>query len=235
MGKEHWMEFTNFAFNIIKQKGMQNIKGNSPYTAAFTGCSFMMYEMIRMLPLFFADNADELIKKEIEENRYMMVNSITSRKRYCHELKRRFDAVPRSFWNDFLEWDEPAQRLGIFYVLLNSYRIVLEFHLNVTVKKWKSINHAVGLDDITMELSQIAAQDEFVDSWSDGTKKKVASSYLTFLNQAGMYDKKSQELHPVSGIEMAMYTYYVKIGQDWFLEACLLYPYEIEKVKQESL
>ena len=65
-------------------------KDNSPYTAAFTGCSFMMYEMIRMLPLFLASNADELVKKEIEENQYMMVNSIASRKKYGSELKRSF-------------------------------------------------------------------------------------------------------------------------------------------------
>lgn len=210
-------------------------KGNSPYSAAFTACSFMMYEMTRLLPLFLADNADELIRQEIEENKHLMVNSISSRKRYCHELKRRFKAVPRSFWEDFLSWDEPAQRLGILFVLLKCYRILLEFHLNVTIKKWNSIHHALSLNDITMELSQIAAQDAFVDSWADNTKNRVASAYLTFLNQAGVYDKKSMELHPASGIDSSTYAYYINIGQDWFLEACLLYPYEIEKVKQEAL
>lgn len=210
-------------------------KGNSPYSAAFTACSFMMYEMTRLLPLFLADNADELIKQEIEENKHLMVNSMSSRKKYILELKRRFNAVPRSFWEDFLNWDEPAQRLGILFVLLKSYRILLEFHLNVTIKKWNSINHELSLNDITMELSQIAANDPFVDSWSDNTKNRVASAYLTFLNQAGVYDKRSMELHPASGIDHSTYAYYVNIGQDWFLEACLLYPYEIEKVKQEAL
>ena len=210
-------------------------KGNSPYSAAFTAGSFMMYETIRMLPLFLAENSEELIEQEIEENKYMMVNSIVSRKRYISELKRRFNAVPRSFWEDFLEWDEPAQRLGILYVIITTYRILLEFHLNVTLKKWNSIDHEIALNDITMELSQIAANDAFVDSWSDGTKNKVASSYLTILNQAGIYDKKTMELHQASDVSDSTYAYYVNIGQDWFLEACLLYPYEIEKVKQEAL
>lgn len=210
-------------------------KDNSPYTAAFTGCSFMMYEMIRMLPLFLASNADELVKKEIEENQYMMVNSIASRKKYGSELKRRFHAVPPSFWHDFLSWDEPAQRLGMLYVLLNTYRLILDFHLNVTVRKWNSIHHALSLNDITMELSQIAAHDAFVDSWSDNTKNRVASAYLTFLNQAGLYDRRSMELHPASGIDRAAYAYYVNIGQEWFFEACLLYPYEIEEIKQTAL
>ena len=164
-----------------------------------------------------------------------MINSIVSRKRYISELKRRFNAVPRSFWEDFLEWDEPAQRLGILYVIITTYRILLEFHLNVTIKKWNSIDHEIALNDITMELSQIAANDAFVDSWSDGTKNKVASSYLTILNQAGIYDKKTMELHQASDVSDSTYAYYVNIGQDWFLEACLLYPYEVEKVKQEAL
>ena len=86
-----------------------------------------------------------------------------------------------------------------------------------------------------MKLSQIAANDAFVDSWSDGTKNKVASSYLTILNQAGIYDKKTMELHQASDVSDSTYAYYVNIGQDWFLEACLLYPYEVEKVKQEAL
>lgn len=210
-------------------------KANSPYSAAFTAGSFMMYETIRMLPLFLADNSDELIEQEIEENKYMLVNSIISRKRYISELKRRFNAVPRSFWEDFLEWDEPAQRLGILYVIITTYRILLEFHLNVTIKKWNSINHEIALNDITMELSQIAAQDAFVDSWSESTKNKVASSYLTVLNQAGIYDKKTMKLHQAFDVSRSAYAYYINIGQEWFLEACLLYPYEIEKVKQAAL
>ena len=121
-------------------------KGNSPYSAAFTAGSFMMYETIRMLPLFLAENSEELIEQEIEENKYMMINSIVSRKRYISELKRRFNAVPRSFWEDFLEWDEPAQRLGILYVIITTYRILLEFHLNVTIKKWNSIDHEIITD-----------------------------------------------------------------------------------------
>lgn len=210
-------------------------KGNSPYSASFTGCSFMMYEMNRLLPLFLADNSEELIKQEIEQNQVLMANSIASRKKYMGELKRRFNAVPKSFWQAYQSWDEPAQRLGIFYVLLTTYRIVLDFHLNVTLKKWKSVDRRVFSDDIAMELTQIASNDEFVDSWSDATKARVESAYLTFLNQAGLYDKKTGELHQAKEVSTDDYCYYVNAGQDWFLEACLLYPYEIENVKGAAL
>lgn len=210
-------------------------KGKSPYTAAFTGCSFMMYEMNRLLPLFLAENSQELLTKEIEENTVLMVNAVASRKKYISELSRRFHAVPASFWVDYQAMDENAQRLAIFFVLLSTYRIVLDFHLNVSLKKWNSIDQHVLYDDVAMELSQIAANDEFVDSWSDNTKKRVVSAYLTFINQAGLYDKKTFELHKPINISDADYVYYVQTGREWFLEACLLQPYEIERIKNVAL
>ena len=195
----------------------------------------MMYEMNRMLPLFLAENSQELLTKEIEENNVLMVNAVASRKKYISELSRRFNAVPPSFWVDYQGMDENAQRLAIFFVLLSTYRIVLDFHLNVALKKWNSIDQHVYYDDVAMELSQIAANDEFVDSWSDNTKKRVVSAYLTFINQTGLYDKKTCELHKSTNISESDYAYYVQTGREWFLEACLLQPYEIEKIKNAAL
>lgn len=206
-------------------------KENSPYSAAFTGCSFMMYEMNRMLPLFLADNSEELLLQEMENNQVLLLNSQASRKKYIRELKRRFEAVPRTFWLEYQNMSEAAQRLAIFYVLLSTYRLVLDFHLNVTVKKWNSVDPHIYLDDVAMELSQIAAHDAFVDSWSDNTKNRVVSAYLTFMDQAGLFERKSFELHKAVGVTDNEYDYYVQIGQEWFLEACLLHPYEINYIK----
>ena len=58
----------------------------------------MLYETIRMLPLLLDDKAEALVKQEIQENKYWMVNSLESRKKYSAELKRRFQSVPRSFY-----------------------------------------------------------------------------------------------------------------------------------------
>ncbi|MCD8309966.1 MAG: DUF1819 family protein [Prevotellaceae bacterium] len=191
----------------------------------------MLYELNRILPLLLGLNADELLAKEVEENNLLMVNNRKSRKNYLAELKRRFTVAPRSFWLSFQSMDEKAQRLALFYVLLKCYRLVLDFHVNVTMKKWYSIDRKVGIDDIKMELAQIAAGDAFVDSWTETTKNRTASAYLTFLNQAGLCEKKTGELHqaPVTDED---YLYYLKAGEVWFLEACFLQPYEIERIKQ---
>ena len=85
-----------------------------------------------------------------------------------------------------------------------------------------------------MEFNEIAAHDEFVDSWSDSTKSRCASQYLTILRQAGLLTEKSNKLQPVRPDNDEL-TYYFRAGEEWFLEALLLYPYEINEIKSQVL
>jgi len=80
-----------------------------------------------------------------------------------------------------------------------------------------------------MEFNEIASNDSFVDSWSDLTKKKVAGAYLSVLRKIDMLDVENL-LHPVN---CSNFTYYISMGEQWFLEACLLQPYEIDKIKKQ--
>ncbi len=191
----------------------------------------MLYELNRILPLLLDDNAEELLAKELEENNLFMVDNRKSRLRYLAELKRRFAAVPRPFWLSFQLMSESAQRLALFYVLMKCYRLVLDIHLNVTLKKWYSIDRKVTIDDISMEFAQIAAHDEFVDSWSETTKKRTISAYLTFLNQAGLCDKATGNLNQAN-VTDEDYLFYIQTGEEWFLQACFLQPYEVDRIKQ---
>ena len=180
-----------------------------------------------------ASNTDELVKREIEENNLLMVNSLISRKRFMAEFQRRYKAVPRTFWVWYQTLtNEQAQRAALFFVMLQTYRLVFDFHFNVTVKKWRLAENVISKDDIMMEFSEIAAKDEFVDSWSDATKDKCASQYLTFLRHSGLMDEKTNELHPIH-FEPCDVEYYFHSGYEWFLEAALLFAYEINELKEQ--
>ena len=78
-----------------------------------------------------------------------------------------------------------------------------------------------------MEFNEISARDAFVDSWSEATKDKVISAYLSILRKIGMLDRTNQ----LQVLDCTNYPYYLQIGESWFLEACLLQPYQIEKIK----
>lgn len=186
-------------------------KSNSPYTAAITGGGFLLEETKVLLPLLQSPDRIALLKDERVNNRLLKINAETSRKRAMAEIERRYDAMPPTFWNDFQQMDEEDQKAALFFVILKTYKICFDFHINVTLRKWNSISKSLVYDDIEMEFNEVSARDEFVDSWSDKTKRKVASSYLTVLRKVGILDK-DDNLHPLSA---SNFDYYIINGEQW--------------------
>lgn len=210
------------------------MKNNSPYTAAITGCSFLYYEFKRILPILMSADADFQLKDEIENNQILQINSRKARRTFALEFKRRFSSVPQHFWQTWLGWSEEGQRAGLFYAILKTYKLVFDFHFNVTIKRWNSVDHHLTKSDIMMEFNEIAAHDEFVDSWSDNTKDRCASAYLTILRQTGLLADRTNELQSIHPDDSEL-EYYFRSGEEWFLEFCLLYPYEIKDIKTKLL
>lgn len=206
-------------------------KITSPYTAALTGGGFLFEETLTLLPLLQAENREELLHEEKVNNNLLHINAETSRKRAITEIRRRYQSVNPSFWNDFKEMDNSEKVIALFYVILKTYKICFDFHVNVTMRKWNSISKSLDKEDLMMEFNEISAKDEFVDSWSDNTKGKVASAYLTILRKVGMLDENNK-LHSLS---CTNYDYYLAKGEPWFLEACLLQPYEINNIKKSMI
>ena len=204
-------------------------KINSPYTAAITGGGFLFEETNILLPLLQSDDREALLKDEKINNRLLKMNAETSRYRAIMEIARRYDAMPSAFWSDYQAMSIDDQQVALFFVILKTYKICFDFHINVTMRKWNSISKSVVYDDIEMEFNEVSARDEFVDSWSDKTKRKVASAYLTVLRKVGLLDQDDQ-LHPLSA---SNFDYYITIGEQWFLEACLLQPYQIDNIKKQ--
>lgn len=205
-------------------------KNNSPYTAAITGGGFLFDETNLLLPLMMSEDSEMLLKKEKLENNLLQINRQTSRDRAIFEIKRRYNAVQKSFWEDYLSMEQNAQKIALFFVILKTYKICFDFQINVTRNKWQSISRSLTKDDLLMELNEIGARDEFVDSWSDNTRDRLASAYLSILRKVGMLDEVN-ELHSVKDTDDNM-AYYIRIGEQWFLDACLLQPYEINEIKK---
>lgn len=193
-----------------------------------TGGGFLFEETLTLLPLLQAENREELLQEEKVNNNLLHINAETARSRNIHEIKRRYQSMPPSFWNDFKEMSDSDKVIALFYVILKTYKICFDFHVNVTIRKWNSISKSIDKEDLMMEFNEISAKDKFVDSWSDSTKGKVASAYLTILRKVGMLTNDNR-LHSLA---CSNYYYYLAKGEPWFLEACLLQPYEIDNIKK---
>ena len=204
------------------------------YTAAMTGCSFMHNEMKAMLPLLLSPDADALLKKEISENNILLIKSETSRKKAVLEFKRRFNAVPREFWEWFSTVSDSTQLLAMFFVNLKTYRIFFDFQVNVVLNNWNGISRTVTYNDILSEFYQISASNAFVDSWSKETKDRITSSFITLLRKVGLLDAKTSELRSPE-VNEEEFAYFLKINEAWFLDACLLEPYVINRIKSYAV
>lgn len=203
-------------------------RGNSPYSAAITGGGFLFEEMDALLPLLKSPEREALVKDELVNNRILHINAEKSRNRNINEIKRRFDVMPPAFWEDYQAMIEDDRRIALLFVILKTYKILFDFQINVAIKKWNSVSRTIDLQDLAMEMNEIAAKDEFVDSWSESTKTKVASAYLSMLRKCGMMNREGNlvQLKPSNA------DFYIRIGEPWFLEACFLAPYQIDKVRQ---
>lgn len=210
------------------------LANNSPYSASFTAASLMREEMNAVLPYLLKDDSPQTVKMIEDSPEILPIKSVSARERVAIEMAKRFRTMPKSFWTNYQTLSEDQQRLAIFFVILKTYRLLFEFQVNVAVKKYHSANNTLQTDDLWMEFYNIASRDEFVDSWTEKTKKKAISVYLTMLRQAGLLNSDTAELQRID-IEKEAFIPYVRLGELWFLQACFLPQYEIENIKSAAL
>lgn len=205
----------------------------SRYSASFTGATSLLHqEMGRVLPLFMADNSTELIAHEIRTNEHQLADRETTRKRYMSELIKRYKAMPRHFWERYMELSEQGQRVALLCVVMKTYAIVLELHNTVMLRKWRSVDHTISRADMQMGFGDIAASDEFVDSWTENTKERCMTAILTFYRESRLLQGDTLSKVYLSDDEWAMF---FRIGEGWFPEVCMLENYEIERIKAIAL
>ena len=213
---------------------LRELQKNSPYTAGMTGCGFMVDEMTKALPLFLSEDSDALLKQEIQNNEILLMPTLVTRQKAVREFTRRFKALPLSFWETYLTLSPKMQILAMFFVLLKAYKLYFDFQVDVVRNKWNSFNQIVSKNDFLAAISDIACNDEFVDSWSDNTRDRVASAFLSVLRKVGFISDKDGDLRQLEYSDEDL-SFFVRIGEPWFLDAILIPPYRIETIKSIAL
>lgn len=207
---------------------------NSPYSASFTGAAVLFTDMNVAIRMLLENDSPETIKKLRTDASLIQIKSSRSRERVTAEFVKRFRSVPKSFWERYVALPESEQRLALLFVILKTYRLLFEFQINLVIPKYNSPDRVLTKNDVNMALNEIASRDEFVDSWTEETRDRVASQYLTMLRQSGLVSDVTGELQAPSLPDEAL-LWYIKTGEVWFLQACLLPGYKIEQLKQLAI
>ena len=190
----------------------------------------MLDETVALLPILQSPDADSLLRAEVDTNHLLQLGKSKTRLRMITEFKRRYNAMPPSFWTWFLSLDRSGQVIALYYCLMRTYLLVKDVHLNVFLPRLKSANPTVVKADVERHICQIAAMDDFVASWSDATKGKVAGACLSFLRCVGMLDGDG-ELKAVH-VDDGLAAHFLSRGESWYLESLGMPLYEINRVKK---
>ena len=192
---------------------------NKKYDANFTAGGLLFHEFISLQQILLSDDFSTLIKIEEEENNLMAVDTLSARKRILSEVKRRFFNAPDNFWNQFYNWSDSEQKLGLFYLCLKTYPLILDLHFEVVIKKFK-LGAELSAYDINMRLDELASVNEGVASWSSSTLDKINVQYRKMLKDVGIYN--GQYINGPQTQNDNFWRYFTDNNESWFLEACFI-------------
>lgn len=188
------------------------------YSAAFTASALLFNEFSKAKESILADDFIEQMRREVLENARFGIKTQASRKRISQEMIKRYEAAPPGFWPFFFERSEEEQKLALFFLCLKTYGLMLDFHLEVTLKRWKARSEQLGTFDLQMRLDEISSANPDVDAWSESTKTKTITVYIRTLTEAGLL--KNGKLQKPARINPDFWAFFLNNGEFWFPAAC---------------
>jgi hypothetical protein len=189
------------------------------YDANFTAGGLLLNEFQVLEHVILSGDFGSGIQEEEENNRVLGIATLSARKRIVSEIKRRYSAAPAGFWDYFFQWNEQEKKFGLLYLCFKTYPIVLDLHIEVTMKKFKTGNNMTAYD-VQMRLDEIASNDLSVSEWSRETLDKINVQYRKAIKDVGLYD--GLNLRRPFSIAPSFWKYFEELNEKWFLNACFI-------------
>lgn len=189
------------------------------YSASFTAAGLLYRETEAVLGLLKDENVISLLKDEVKNNSCLQVNTEAARKRIVQEIIKRHQAVGAGFWIKFQGSNDEERRLCLFYAILKTYKLIFDFHFDVTLNRWRSSDNEVDNYYYQMKIDEISGNHQEVDQWTDATKLKSITVYLRIMREAGLL--KGNTLQKIM-VDDNFWCYFIQRNDTWFLDACFV-------------
>ena len=199
------------------------------YSCSFVAGAILHEEFTAMLPLLMSSNREQQVKKEIEQNKYLHIQAKSSRQRVMAEINKRFDNETKDFWQHYQTLDRQEQLVMLLYVVLDTYKLLFDFHVEVTMASFNEGKTSLSENVFQMFINKKTLEHPELNKWTDKTVSKCISSYLTMLRQVGLLAINSKKFKYTS-LKDDFYEYFIQIKEIWFLDACFL-----SKGKRDSI
>ncbi|GAB3026499.1 BrxA family protein [Spirosoma pulveris] len=202
------------------------------YNASYTSGGLLQREITALLPLILNNEISDGFRQEKRENQLLQINSEEARRRIVDQVRKRVRHVNTDVWVVYESATEVEQSLLLYYVCLKTYRLLREFHFDILVARWRSLQRTLDAYDLKQKLDELATIYPEVDAWTELTKRKIVQVSRLMMVQAG-FIAGTQIQKPA--IANALYEQFVRWGDSWMLEASLLNESERNTIINESI
>jgi len=193
---------------------------------SFSVGGLLFNETITVIDYLIAGKINEL-NKVIKTTDVLKTNSEASRLRILSEIRRRDKAVNTEVWHFIGNSVKSEQQLALFYVCLKASKLLFDFQVEVVLEKWRTLDHIVIKNDALYFIDKKSMDYPEMENWSDNTKEKSATVLIRILNEAGILNENRLIQPDVSD---HFWVFFIKQGDSWFLELCLMPKNQRDKI-----
>ncbi len=202
------------------------------YNGSFTAGGLLVDEFEAIASVLQGQDWEAGLLLEQKQNNLLKINSEKARKRVLDEIKKRIRLLPQNFWATWNTRSRQEKCLLLFFLCLKTYHLVYEFHFEITIPRYLSLDLEPDFSQYTRRLEEIASKDKKVNEWTETTRKKLISTYLTMLKKAGLLENKQFSKPEV---DSAFYCFFLQNNEAWALDAFFLKKFEKEEIIKSCL
>lgn len=178
------------------------------YSAGLVSQSFWFIEFKKVIKLISNGKSDEEIKSIcIEENLFGAAKEYRA-KRMCGYILNRAKILDQTMTDLFLNSDLNTQKIINLITILKGDRLFFEFMYEVYREKVILGLPNIEDTDLKVFFSKKETEHEEIEIWKDTTKKKLRSTYMTYLVDANLItiiDKQRTITPPILDIALERY------------------------------
>lgn len=190
------------------------------YSSGIAAESFWFVEFRQIIQLRYDSKSWDDIKDLCINDNLLGVTKEYRAKRIYGNLKRRIDALDEELIDIFINADVPTQKIINIFSMAKINRLFFEFLYELY--REKIILGVMELEDsdINIFLKNKQDQHEDISKWTDVTMKRLRSTYINFLRDAGLLtviDKQKAITPPI--LDVVLENYLKDNGENQVLKA----------------
>lgn len=181
------------------------------YSSGLVSESFWFVEFKKIIKLRYEKKSWEDIKILCLEENLLGISKEYRAKRIFGYLKNRVETLDEDLINIFINTDIKTQKLINLIAISKKNRLFFEFLYEVYREKIYFGAFELTDSDVNIFFKNKQIQAEDVNAWTDITLRRLRSSYINFLTDAGLltiYEKKRRITPPILDISLESYLKY---------------------------